>query len=122
MTENTANEFFTAKHERLARIAAIANIFAWIVFIVQILFVGGKYIEVQNSFMMQNSFFGESSSFIKMLSEKPLYAASFAVDLASIFLRGVVYGLVLKGISLGLNMIVETDLNYKEKSQGESNE
>jgi len=26
----------------------------------------------------------------------------------------VIYALVLKGVSLGLNMIVETDINYRE--------
>ncbi len=125
MTDSTADDFFTTKHARLTRIATIANLFAWVVFIVQILLVGGRFIEVQNSYTMQqfqNINLDQNLDFMGMLRTHPLYTAGFVVDLASIFLRGVTFGLILKGISLGLNMIVETNLNYKEKSQGASNE
>ena len=61
-------------------------------------------------------------NFMEMLSKNPVYAFSLVVDLASILIRGVVYWLVLKGISAGLNMIVETDLNYKDKFEGVTNE
>jgi hypothetical protein len=44
------------------------------------------------------------------------------VDLASIFIRGAIYWLVLKGISVGLYMVVETNLNYKDKFEGATNE
>jgi hypothetical protein len=39
--------------------------------------------------------------------------------MTSVLLRGIIYYLVLKGISLGLNMIVETDINYRERKQEE---
>jgi hypothetical protein len=124
MIDSTADEFFTRKHERLARIASIANTFAWIVLVAQILYMGGRFIQLQNSYMIQTmtTDFSQNPNFMKMLSEKPLYTFSLIVDLASIFLRGVVYWLTLKGISLGLNMIVETDLNYKDKFPGGNNE
>jgi len=65
--------------------------------------------------------FGQPN-FMEMLSENPVYTFSLVVDLASIFIRGAIYWLVLKGISAGLYMIVETDLNYKDKFEGVTNE
>ena len=122
MIESTANDFFTEKHARLTRIAFIANIFAWIVFIFHILWVGASFIQTQTSYTIQNMNvnLGQNSDFMEMLMQNPLYTASLIVSLIGIFLRGVIYGLTLKGISLGLNMIVETNLNYLEKFQGEN--
>jgi len=42
--------------------------------------------------------------------------------MARVFLQGAVYYLVLKGVALGLNMIVETDINYRDKEAEESAE
>jgi hypothetical protein len=123
MTESIAEDFFTAKHERLTRIASWANLFAWIVFIVHILWVGASFIQTQSNYELQmNMNLGQGSDFMEMLGQNPLYTMSLIVNLIGIFLRGVVYGLTLKGISLGLNMIIETDLNYKENSQGGNRE
>jgi hypothetical protein len=42
---------------------------------------------------------------------------------ARTFLQGAIFYLVLKGIALGLDMIVETDINYRDsKVEGEQNE
>jgi hypothetical protein len=35
--------------------------------------------------------------------------------MGTLLLRGIVYYLVLKGTSLGINMIVETDINYRDQ-------
>jgi len=43
------------------------------------------------------------------------YAADIGSDMVKRLLGGFVYYVVLKGISLGLYMIVETDMNYREK-------
>lgn len=126
MTDSTAEAFFTAKHALLRRIASIANLFAWIVFIFHILWVGASFIQTRDMYNIQNMNINLGQNpypdFVEMLKQYPLYAASFIVSLAGIFLRGVVYGLTLKGISLGLNMIVETNLNYKDKFQRGNNE
>jgi hypothetical protein len=37
MTDSIADDFFTADHERLARIADIAKVFAWLALIVNFL-------------------------------------------------------------------------------------
>jgi hypothetical protein len=122
MTDSTANDFFTRKHERLASIASIANIFSWIVLVLQVLYTGARFIQLQNSYMVQAATTGQNPNFVAMLGQTPLYTFSLVADLANIFLRGIVYWLVLKGISLGLNMIVETDLNYKDKFEEAKNE
>jgi hypothetical protein len=123
MAESIEEDFFTEKHERLARIASWSNLFAWIVFIVHILWVGASFIQTQSNYELQmNINLGQGPDFMEMLGQNPLYIASLFVSLAGIFLRGVVYGLMLKGISLGLNMIIETDLNYKENTQGGNDE
>jgi hypothetical protein len=122
MTDKIEDDFFTADHERLARIADAAKVFAWIAFIVNILLVGAKIIEIQNSYNLQAIRLGQIPDFWGMMSEKPLYAISIFVDILSILLRGIVYGLVLKGVSLGLNMIIDIDLDSKEKSQEASND
>lgn len=122
MTDSTAEDFFTAKHALLIRIASIANLFAWVVFIFHILWVGASFIQTRDMYNIQNMNINLGRNpypdFMEMLQGHPLYTASLIVSLAGIFLRGVVYGLVLKGISLGLNMIVETNLNYQEISRG----
>ena len=123
MDESSEEDFFTEKHNRLARIASWANLFAWIVFIVHILWVGASFIQTQTNYELQLRMnVGQGPHFIEMLEQNLLYAVSLFVNLIGIFLRGVVYALTLKGVSLGLNMIIETDLNSKENSRGESNE
>ena len=123
MTDSTGEGFITKKHGRLMNIASVANIFAWIALVSQVLYVGARFIQLQNSYMIQtmSTGFGQPN-FIEMLSENPVYTFSLVVDLAGIFIRGAIYWLVLKGISAGLYMIVETDLNYKDKFEGVTNE
>ena len=121
MTDNATDDFFTADHSRLANIADLAKWFAWIAFVINVLLVGAKYIEVHNLHATQAFQMQQEPDFGGMLIQNPLYAISIFVDMISIFVRGVVYWLVLKGISLGLYMIIEIDLDNKEKSQGENN-
>jgi hypothetical protein len=120
MSKKSSDDFFTKKHARLTNFAFVANIFAWIVFIVHIFLVWGKYVEVQNTYNYQTIISGGSPHFSEMLRETPLYALSLYLDLLGIFLRGIVFGLVLKGISLGLYTILEFDLNKKGSNDDES--
>ena len=115
MTNSIGEGFITKKHSRLMNVASVANIFAWIALASQILYMGARFIQLQNSYMIQimSTGFGQPN-FMEMLSQNLVYTFSLIVDLASIFIRGLVYWLVLKGISVGLYMIVETDLNHKE--------
>jgi len=54
---------------------------------------------------------------LNIFVEEPLKVFELGISMTAIVLRGIIYYLVLKGISLGLNMIVETDINYREGSQ-----
>lgn len=55
-----------------------------------------------------------------MLTHDPFDAFRLIINVVVAALKGIVYCLVLKGVSLGLNMIIETDINYRyqeEKTQ-----
>jgi hypothetical protein len=119
MTDSTEEEYFTSKHAKLDNIASAANTFAGIALGSQILYMGARFIQLQNSYTMQamSTGFGQPN-FLEMLSQNAIYTFSLIVDLTSIFIRGMVYWLVLKGISSGLYMIVETDLNFRDELEG----
>ena len=118
MAESTEQEYFTSKHAKLDNLASATNIFAWIVLFSQILYVAARFIQFQNSYELQGMFSGTGQpSFLEMLSHNTAYTLSVIVDLANILIKGVVYWLVLRGVSFGLNMIVETDLNYRDEEE-----
>ncbi len=120
MSKRNNDEFFTKQHARLTNFALVANIFAWVVFIAHIFLVWAKYIEVQNTYNYQSMISGKIANFEGMLKEKPIYATSLYLNMFGIFLNGIVYALVLKGISLGLYIILENDLNKKGIDDDES--
>ncbi len=123
MTDSTEENYFTSKHAKLDNIARAASTFAWIALVSQILYIAARFIQLQSSYTMRviSTGFGQPS-FMEMLSENPAYTFSLVVDLASIFIRGIVYWLVLQGVSSGLYMIVETDLNYRDELEKVNNE
>ena len=122
MTVSTANHQFTAKHARLIQVAKITNYLAGFVVLFHVFLVASSITNAEQAYMFQNQGYGQPADFYQMLGNDLVYAITFITDLVSIFLRGAVYGLLLKGISLGLKMLVEIDINIKEKSQGGSHE
>lgn len=109
MTDNSIDDLFTAKHARLTRMAILTNIVSWIVFISFTAYGAILFVQGWNSYAAQ---------FPPLLDKHdPLAVAHLLLSFLTTFLQGVVSGMVLKGISLGLYMIVETDLNYREKTQ-----
>ncbi len=111
MTENL-DDFFTPKHRRLDRIARGANTLSWLVFTSQLLFAIAEGYEF---------FAFQSIPFMEVLAIAPEMVVNNFLSIISILFTGVVYAVVLKSVSLGLNMIIETDLNYREKLLGENN-
>jgi hypothetical protein len=111
MSKQSSEESFTIKHAKLTNVVAAANVFAWIVLFVHIVLVWARYEEAKNIYMSLTILAGESPDFRGMLREDLTYSASLFFELLGIFLRGVVYALVLKGISVGLNAILEIKLN-----------
>ena len=106
----SSDEFFTSKHKRLKRISGTANILAWIVLLFFVL----------QTFSQILIFTGQQSiqASIEMFKENPELALNLFLSNINILFQGVVYWLILKGVSLGLNMIVETNLNYRGRVQG----
>lgn len=103
MTEQ--KEFFSSNHSRLLNIATWAKYLAWVVLVAYLLGAIGAYIQQQNTLQYYK----------ELRNLPPFYNLSNSIENFGIFLKGVVYFLVLKGTSLGLNMIVETDVNYREQ-------
>ena len=58
-----------------------------------------------------------STGLLGFFMDSPFDGFNFLIGMFATVLKGIVYYLVLKGISLGLNMIVETDINYREQKQ-----
>lgn len=111
---NEQEEFFSKNHKRLLNIAAWAKYMAWVVLVIYVLYTVGEFISASNFYDSVNFSTGQYMDFEDKLKQDPLYTASLVVRMASTFLKGTVYFLVLKVIALGLNMIVETDINYRE--------
>jgi hypothetical protein len=124
MTDMSADDLYAVKHLRLTRIAYIAKILAWIALALQIAWVVVNMVRAAQIYSSQAAptLFGEGLNFGNVWKYDPLSAALLLAESIGIFFRGVVYWLVLKGVSLGLYMIVETDLNYFERAQGGSDE
>ena len=107
-------DFFSPDHKRLLSIAAWARVLAWGILIFGILFAGvssfGRYtIEIQslNSSQIKNPF-------LFLLQEDLYFIVDLVVDFVYSCLKSVVFYVALKGISMGLYMIVETNVNYRE--------
>jgi hypothetical protein len=122
MSEDTGEEFLTKDQARLTRIASIANILAWIVLFIEILNVGATFLSAQQSYNLITQYSGQNIDFITALKNDPWQYAGLAVKELSVLFSGIVFWLVLKGISLGLNMIVEIDLDVQENIAEARNE
>ena len=112
---NKAEDFFSSNHKRLLGIATWAKYLAWVVLTIYVLSAGAQVIQI---ILLKDggSFSGQTSqSFLTMLRDNPFNAFKLVVSVAVALLKGIMYNLILKGVSLGLNMIVETDINYREQ-------
>ncbi|MFZ5905207.1 MAG: hypothetical protein ACOYZ8_16820 [Chloroflexota bacterium] len=114
-------EFFSSKHKRLLNIATWAKYLAWVVLIIYVLYALSTYTQEQTHYAFNRGPDNQIAEFNKYLTDNPTYGISILIKMSSIFLSGIVNFLVLKGISLGLNMIVETDINYREEKSMEGN-
>lgn len=121
MSHQTTGVFFTPQHRRLSNIASILNILAWVVLAITLIAVG-----TQSNIL----YFSASQKLNcaalfpqKCVAWKDLgFSLHFFVYLLKGMINAAVYWLVLKGVAAGLNMIVETDLNYRGKAQEAQNE
>lgn len=112
MTEQDA--LFDWKHARLWRISFASDFLASLAIIV---FVFLAFVEIYNGNQRAHSQY--QTSLIGLFSQEPIFILDVLLQIVRLLLEGAVYYLILRGIALGLNMIVETDINYREK-HGES--
>lgn len=105
-----SQEFFSPNHKRLLNIATLSRSLTWVVLVVFVLTAVAQLLQYQNyaSLNFQMNIW-------EYLIDQPGRAFNLLVNMANTVLKGIVYFLVLKGVSLGLNMIVETDINYREQ-------
>jgi amino acid transporter len=118
---NEQEEFFSPDHKRLLNIATWAKWLAWVVLVVFIYLAVGEFAQEVDYF----NYYGQANlrtqnyeNFEALLKDDYVYSFRLLVDVIGMLVRGATFFLVLMGISLGLNMIVETDINYREKAEG----
>ena len=108
------DDLFDKNQVTLWRISTWANALAPIVFFIYIVLTLWQVFEYNQTakFQYQTNLFG-------LFSQGPAYVLDLLFRMVRVFLQGAVYYLVLKGIALGIDMIVETDINYREqKAEG----
>ncbi|HEX2994642.1 MAG TPA: hypothetical protein VHP14_07455 [Anaerolineales bacterium] len=103
---NEQEEFFEPNHKRLLSIATWAKYLAWVALVIYTLWA---------MLIVFMSFSNNGNPIQPPVGLGEGFKS--AIDVAGTFLKGVIYYLVLKGISLGLNMIVETDINYRDRER-----
>jgi hypothetical protein len=120
MTETPLIEREDFRYKALSQISKLANNLAWIVFVIyalRFLFnCGNAYLLLQYPPILRDDF--SVSTNIKELA----YQISLFLNVFSILVNGVIFALVLRGISVGLDMLIEIDTNYIKKSQGACHE
>jgi hypothetical protein len=94
------------KHKKMLWIAFWANVLSWTVLV---FYVVTCILSLVQSFLILRTY--ASAAYVGS-PQMPSFLA-VGISILATFFTGVVYVLVLKGVSLGLKMLVETDLNYK---------
>lgn len=111
-------EFFSANHKRLLDLATWAKYLAWVALVVGILGMGTSALQSWNTYSFSQMMGAPrlmADNFLGLLRRDPQFAVDVLLRMIKALFGGVFYFVVLRGISLGLNMIVETDVNYREK-------
>ena len=115
---NEQEEIFSHKHKSLLNIATWAKYLASLALVLYIILALSIVFQKQAQFQQMQAMTGsfQGSLYWEAVKQDPLYyLVDIGLDMISVLLRGFIYFVILKGISLGLNMIVETDINYRDK-------
>jgi hypothetical protein len=110
-------DFFSRKHNQLLNIATWSKYLAWIVLIFYLLYAIASLIQ-QIGFVQEllvNPDFVSAA-----IKQEPLFFVNALLGSCQIILSGIALFLTLRGISLGLAMIVETNINYREAKRVEA--
>ncbi len=111
---NEQNDLFDWKHLRLWRISFLADFLSSLIVLV---FVFLAFDEAYRYNQLAHDQF--QTNLIGLFSREPIYILDVSLQMLRVFIQGAVYYLIIKGVALGLNMIVETDINYREKNAEE---
>ena len=121
MDETNADQFFSEKHQSLYNIAKWANVFSWVVLAFFVLVLALNISSSSSQFNAQYASYTGSTFFQYLLATPEALIQYLANWLLSLF-KGIVFFLVLKSVSIALNMIVETDLNFRGAKLEEDHE
>ena len=109
---------FSPDHEKLLSIAVWAKYLAWVALILAVIYASlstiGNYLSQWQMIRQVDGLKGNTNDILSLLNGNPAYLVELVIEFVFGIVKGIVYYLVLKGISLGLNMIVETDINYRD--------
>ncbi|HCR71912.1 MAG TPA: hypothetical protein DIW23_10750 [Anaerolineae bacterium] len=124
MNEEEREYVLTENQDRLLSFAGWAKNLAWVALVIHIILA---ILVIPEDMIFQqriNSLNLNSSSldYWDQMSLFPLHSLiTIGTNILNNLLSGAIYYVVLKGISLGLYMLVETDINYREKESAEEN-
>ena len=108
---NKQNDLFDWKHSKLWRISFAADFFSKAAIVV---FIFLSFGEIYSYNQMAHSLYQKNLA--GLISQQPIFILDVLLQMTRVLLQGAIYYLILKGVALGINMIVETDINYREKS------
>ena len=109
--ETSLEDFFTKKHKRLSMIATTAAVFSWLVLIFFVLATVSEFVAF---FRYQ-----DIATLKEYFDHSPETYINIFLEMTYSLFQGVAFFLVLQGVFLGINMIVETELNYREGLEGD---
>lgn len=116
-------DLFTDNQNRLLSIAGWANNLAWVVLIIYMLLAALTIpldkADYQRMQIIAGGFTGGSDYWEMARSDLFFYVLGVGSGILARVLTGIIYFVVLKGISLGLYMVIETDINYHEREKKE---
>ena len=113
METEASGEVLTKNNDKLLSIAVTADAFFWIGVIFIPISCMAKTQQFKNQFELLNISQNINASFVSNMISNPTYGFQFLGELFHLIFIGFVIILILRGISLGLRMIIETDVNYR---------
>jgi hypothetical protein len=115
-----SEEFFTKRHNTLINFANIANVLAYIILAFSILGAVSKYLSYVDVCNLNGFGCYNINLLLGLLNSGGLHVFYYLTQVLWSIGRGVIYSVGLWGISAGLKMIVETDLNYRQVLEEET--
>ena len=118
MSSDEQEIVFTRNNHKLLDLAKIADIFFWLAIIALPIMCYTVVLQNKSSYDFDLATKSTLIKYWKYLIQEPTQGIYFLGELLHVLVRTSVFILVFKAISLGLRMIVETDVNYR-LSKGE---